>query len=118
MGYRSQVGLCMTAEAVCDLQSAIQGLSQTLQDELAGLFEACEFIREDEGCRAWYWEGFKWSTQDGDIRFLDEHLSSLDWGEYLFIRVGENLDDTEYHGGFWDNPFAMSLTREVRFSDD
>ncbi len=118
MGYRSCVGLCLRAESVSALQSALKGLSPTLQDDCASLFEACEFTREDEGCRAWYWEGFKWYTQDRDIRFLEEHLASLDWGQYLFIRVGEELDDIEYHGGFWDNPFGMCLTRGIGFDEE
>ena len=37
----------------------------------------------------------------------------LDEQDYLFIRIGESDDDTEYRGGFWENPFNMCLNRSI-----
>ena len=118
MGYRSHVGICMAQDAFTQLEAKIQMLPQSLQEEARSLFGDSEFTREDEGSRVWYWEGFKWYSGDPDITFLKGHLSDLEDEQYLYIRVGENLDDVEYHGRFWDNPFGMCLTRGIEFNEE
>ena len=118
MGYRSHVGICMSHDAVFRLEAKIQTLPQSLQEEVQRLFEDSEFVREDEGDRAWYWAGFKWYSSDPDIAFLESYLSDLEWDQYLYIRVGDDLDDAEYQGGFWDNPFGMCLTRGIGFDEE
>ena len=118
MGYRSHVGICLAQDAFTRLEAKIQTLSQSLQEEVRSLFEDSEFTREGEGNRAWYWEGFKWYSSDPDIVFLAGYLSDLDDELYLYIRVGENLDDVEYRGRFWDNPFGMRLTRGIGFDEE
>ena len=118
MGYRSHVGICLVQDAFNQLEAKIQTMPQALQDEVRSLFEDSEFTREDEGDRTWYWEGFKWYSSDPDIAFLKGYLSDLDDEQYLYVRVGENLDDVEYHGSFWDNPFGMCLTRGIGFNEE
>jgi hypothetical protein len=108
----------MSHDAVFQLEAKIQTLPQSLQEEVQRLFEDSEFVREDEGDRAWYWAGFKRYSSDPDIAFLESHLSDLEWEQYLYIRVGEDLDDAEYQGGFWDNPFGMCLTRGIGFDEE
>lgn len=46
---------------------------------------------------------------------MENLLQDLDEQDYLFIRVGESDDDTEYRGGFWENPFNMCLVRGIAF---
>ena len=59
MGYHSHVGICLAQDAFTRLEGKIQTLPQSLQEEVRSLFEDSEFTREEEGDRAWYWEGFK-----------------------------------------------------------
>jgi hypothetical protein len=35
---------------------------------------------------------------------------------YYFIRIGEENDDTEVRGCFWDNPFGFELSRGMTLS--
>ena len=44
-----------------------------------------------------------------------EVLKELDDEYYRFIRIGEEDDDTEMSGRFWNNPFDMYLTRGINF---
>ena len=118
MGYRSHVGICLAQDAFNRLEDKIQTLPQHLQEEARSLFGDSEFTREDEGSRVWYWEGFKWYSSDPDITFLKGYLSDLEDEQYLYLLVGENLDDVEYHGRFWDNPFGMCLTRGIEFNEE
>ncbi len=118
MGYRSHVGICLAQDAFKQLEDKIQALPQHLQEEVRSLFGDSEFTREDEGSRVWYWEGFKWYSSDPDITFLKGYLSDLEDEQYLYLLVGENLDDVEYHGRFWDNPFGMCLTRGIEFNEE
>lgn len=46
---------------------------------------------------------------------MENLLQDLNEQDYLFIRIGESDDDTEYRGGFWENPFGMCLVRRITF---
>ncbi len=71
--------------------------------------------REEHGAAAWPWESLKWYSDYDDMGFIENLLNDLDTEDYLFIRVGESDDDTEYRGGFWENPFGMCLVRGIAF---
>ena len=36
---------------------------------------------------------------------------------YYFIRVGEDYNDIEVNGGFWDNSFGMRIERRIVLED-
>ena len=118
MGYSSRVGICIAQEAAALLDAKIRMLSPVLKEEITSLFEGADVRKQDDSARAWYWDGFRWYSSDSDIAFLEDYLSELDWDQYLYIRVGENLGDIDYHGGLWDNPFGMCLTRGIEFDED
>ena len=40
-------------------------------------------------------------------------MNELEDEDYRFIRIGEEYDDTEVHGGFWENPFGLELNRSI-----
>ena len=118
MGYSSRVGICMSQDAAIQLEAKIKLLCQPLQEDLTSLFEGADVIKQDDCARAWYRDGFRWYSRDCDVAFLEDYLAELDWDQYLYIRVGEDLGDIDYHGGLWDNPFGMCLTRAIEFSED
>ena len=55
----------------------------------------------------------KWYEDFSDVSFIENLLAELDWKDFLFIRIGEDYDDTEVRGDFWDNPFELGLTRKI-----
>ena len=118
MGYSSRIGICMSQDAAIQLETKIKLLCQPLQEDLTSLFEGADVIKQDDDARAWYWDGFRWYSSDRDIAFLEAYICELDWDQYLYIRVGEDLSDIDYHGGLWDNPFGMCLTRGIEFDED
>jgi hypothetical protein len=65
--------------------------------------------REDQesGAVAWLWESLKWYSEYEEVAFIENLLTDLDSKDYFFIRVGESDNDTEYRGGFQENPFGM-----------
>ena len=77
----------------------------------------CEAVRhsDESGAVAYYWDNVKWYADFLEVRFIENLTVELDWEDFLFIRVGEDSDDTEYRGGFWDNPFPMGLARSITF---
>lgn len=42
-------------------------------------------------------------------------MADLEYEDYYFIRIGEDYDDIEVNGGFWDNPLGMRI-KELRWS--
>jgi hypothetical protein len=88
-------------------------------DEIRDFLKCATLKQHDEtGTVAYCWDWLKWYPEFPEVAFVEafmEHLNSIDSNEYLFIRVGESEDDTEYRGGFWENPLGMSLTREITF---
>jgi hypothetical protein len=40
---------------------------------------------------------------------------SLEPEQYRFLRIGEDTDDIEYYGTFFDEPFGVSITSEFHY---
>lgn len=53
------------------------------------------------------------------LRFLDELDDIESDGDedeaYHYVRLGENDDDIEIRGGWWENPFGVELVRSIGF---
>jgi hypothetical protein len=119
MGYRSDVGLCLTNDGKKTLDAKLTEL-EAGTDKTRHIHELLNFPRakredQDSGAVAWLWGYLKWYADYEDVAFFEKLLRNLDYNDYLFIRLGESEDDTEVHGGFWDNPFGMSLVRGIVF---
>ena len=50
------------------------------------------------------------------MAFIEQLMAELPDEDFRFIRIGEDYDDTEMRGGFWDDPFGMELTRSITFA--
>jgi hypothetical protein len=42
-------------------------------------------------------------------------LNCIDYESYRFIRLGENDDDTETQGGWYDNEFGLGYIRKLEY---
>ena len=118
MGYRSDVGLALSARGKAALDAALAEAEKS-NEHYAIIKELLEHgekrTDEETGAAAWLWEGLKWYSDYVDVSFIENFLCELEPEDYLFIRVGEADDDTEYTGGFWENPMGMSLLRGIAF---
>ena len=119
MGYRSEVGLCLSSESNQKLDAALIAAEATESAahmaEIKSMFEWAEMSTHVEtGAVAYTWDGVKWYEDFPAIRFIENLLLTLD-GQYLFIRVGEDYEDTEIQGNYWNNPLGMTLSRAVVF---
>ena len=119
MGYRSDVGLCLTSNGKQILDSRLAELEAGTEKTLHinELLNSTRDKQEDKesGSTAWLWEHIKWYWDYEDVAFIESLLREVAYEDYYFIRVGEDNDDTEIRGGFWDNPFGMSLMRGIVF---
>jgi hypothetical protein len=119
MGYRSEVGLCLDAAGEKTLAEALQNLEEG-NEHVGGIRGLYAFAKrnqdEESGAVAYYWDSIKWYQDYPDVAFVESFLKTLEEGGYLFIRVGESDDDTEYQGQFWDNPLGMCLVRGIAFA--
>ncbi len=114
MGYRSDIGLCLSQKAKQALDRMCAKNSDKRRiDEF--LDEAKCHTHTESQTIAYHWTWTKWYTEFVEIAFLEKFMENLDDTEYLFIRIGESYDDVEYKGSFWENPLNMGLQREVSF---
>lgn len=124
MGYRSDVGIALTKKGIAMLQDklASQEISEELRARVKELLAHADrhYTDASSGAEVWYWEWIKWydcyPVGYQDISFIMDALNELDDEDYRFIRIGEEYDDTEVSGGFWENPFDFELTRSMTLS--
>ncbi len=118
MGYRSEIGLCLTKEASFAFEEALFALKGSkVYDEIQEFLDDAEFrLHEESGAVLYAWDWVKWYDHEfEDVIFIMKFINDLEHDDYLFIRVGESNDDTEEQGGFWENPFNMCLHRKISF---
>lgn len=121
MGYYSEVGLALTAKGVTELHKLLERAEIELaaREEIKGFLGYADHHYTDTDTKAevWHWKTIKWYTCDPQyypaVDFLDKPLSTLDEDEFRFIRIGEDYDDTEVRGYFWENPFDLELARSI-----
>lgn len=65
----------------------------------------------------WLWNAIKWYDDFEDIVFIENLIQELNEQDYLFIRIGEDSDDTEVRGYFWDNPFEVELIQNINICE-
>lgn len=117
MGYRSDVALCLTRNGIETLVSELDKFSDETRQSVNELLEYPKnhFTDPDTGSKMWFWDYLKWYQDYPDVAFIEDILSMLDESDYLFIRIGEDSDDNEIQGNYWDNPFGMYLSRTINF---
>ena len=121
MGYRSDVGLALTQAAVQTLNEKLNALNKMSEafSVITDFFAYADkhFEETESGSEVYLWEYVKWYEEFPDVGFIERLLAELDWSDYLFIRIGEELDDIDTRGSFWDNPFDLGISRSIIISD-
>ena len=115
MGYRSEVCIGFTDAAgrlfktmldhlpddheVRDLvKDAEQNFTQNILDKAAPL--STERLSDYEG--KLYWNYVKWYQRFDDVGFIEDFLSAIPDEDYRFVRIGEDQDDSENRGEYYD----------------
>ncbi len=126
MGYYSEVGLCLNKVAHDKMLELLSQQNETLQAEVQEFLTYAEKFVVHEGSDdesvLYHWLWVKWYGSFSEVKFIEEFLEKLtdddDTPEqYRFVRIGEELEDIEAHGSFYENPFDMDAGRGVYISD-
>ena len=120
MGYRSSVGIVFTKEAEEKFQQKIKLLNEKEYLDISTFINYSDeqIIDSDTGSKLYYWDYIKWYTGlDLEPTFIENFLKELKYTEYRFIRIGEELDDVESEGEYFNNPFNLDIIRTISFDD-
>ena len=115
MGYRSQVVLAVSKEAVPQFMSTM-----AKSPEARSLcFSEADRVEQDydgEGGMLFYWDHIKWYDSYEPIRAIENFM---DWAEgagqddeFKFARTGENMEDNECRGCGFD---VIYISRSIEF---
>lgn len=133
MGYRSTVALVLSADGVEALGKYMERLwehDNRTESALAEyLGEADVYKRDDKGNVFFLWDDVKWycylPEYEGPYhieRFVNtigdiQDTCGLSSDDFLFIRLGDDIDDVHVMGNMWDNPFNVGIRREIVYDD-
>lgn len=117
MGYYSDTALALTGKGVDTLNKKLAApeTSEEIRKEVQGLLSQADshYTDSNSGAEVWHWAWSKWYSNFPEVAFVESLMAEIDEEDYRFIRIGEDYDDTEVRGGFWENPFGMELTRNI-----
>lgn len=121
MGYYSDTALALTGKGVDTLNKKLAApeTSEETRKEVQGLLSQADshYTDSNSGAEVWHWAWSKWYSQFPEVAFIESLMDEMDDEDYRFIRIGENCDDTEVCGGFWENPFGLELNRCIELGE-
>jgi hypothetical protein len=112
MGYRSEVAVVIKKEVY---ETFVNGLSEEDKKNIGELLQDAE-KHENEYAVLLRWQDIKWYLDYNDVGAFMKSLENLDEDDYLFVRIGDDMDDTQTCGYWWDNTFDVSINRSIYFS--
>lgn len=135
MGYRSLVAVVLSKNAIDAFNCKLKKQPVELQESVNDVFQSADIHHIDgSGAEMFLWQDVKWydftdklyveskeTTEKllapyADITFISRTIKELNGDSYYYIRIGENVEDTEVCGVFWDNPFNLYLLRDIRYN--
>jgi len=126
VGYRSEVGFVIRSKPrAVDGNDAVSLFVPRFEDiEESNLFDTIirppvdVEIPNDRDAFLYHVEQVKWYEGFKVVDAVAEFLNMLDYEDFLFIRVGDDADDNEAEGSYWNNPYDMGMERRITFSGD
>lgn len=113
MGYRSEVALALAQDAaklfkaLCDHNS---DLNQLIED--SDHTEAWSKEEIEQGYTTkFHWTYIKWYDGYLEIDQIQEFMNNIDEHEWHFLRIGEDTEDIDQQGAFWESD--MYITRAI-----
>ncbi len=126
MGYYSEIGLCLNNTAHEKMLAELKKQDETIQAEVQELLNSAEKYQandsEEQESTLYHWSWIKWYSQFPEVKFMENFIAALtddddDPLQYRFVRIGEEYEDIEVHGSYYENPFEMDAGRGVYISD-
>ena len=102
MGYRSEVALALTDDAVRLLEAIAeenQEVKQLIDDAGANTISENE---EDKG-GILHWDYIKWYDSYQEIFIIEKLLQTIPDEDFMFIRLGEESDDNVQEGAYYES---------------
>lgn len=92
-----------------------QETSEETRREVQDLLSQADshYTDSNSGAAVWHWAWSKWYSDFPEVAFVESLMHEMNDEDYRFIRIGEDYDDTEVRGCFWENPFGMELNRSI-----
>ena len=109
MGYRSEVALIMKQDLANDLIEYILQITSVERDDIQDLLDSANSIVTKDYSILYYWNFTKWYLDSPGIIAIYKLLRNAPEKTYLLLRLGEEVDDIETLGSFYDNPFDARI---------
>lgn len=106
MGYRSDVALELSKEKN-DLFQALYAAK--FPEDVSWLYNNVE--NEHEDGTLYVWNSIKWYDSFPEVSFIENFMNHLDYEDYAFIRIGEEMDDNDRHGN--GDLFGLYINRSI-----
>ena len=121
MGYRSDVAIAIHKDLQGDFLTFLN--TEKLMHEIFGDMSDFDLDKDYQGDGHWLFtaSSIKWYAsfeEYADIQMFEKFMDAMDkedqnkWGKYRFIRIGEEIDDIEYRGEWWDS--NIFVKREIQ----
>lgn len=114
MGYRSEVALVIKAQ---EYQKLVEGNPERI-DNVKSIINDADIHKKD-GAVFLYWDYIKWYDIPGgdpDVCAFMSNLNEIDEESWYMIIIGEDVNDIEINGSYYNNPFHLSLLRNISFN--
>ena len=109
MSYYSQVALCVSEKVEIPEETLL--IMESIGFDCVG---ACE------GSKLFIADQLKWYDSYPEITHLIELMDTMDQeddSQYRFFRIGEDCDDTESRGAYYENPFNIGIERKFVYDE-
>lgn len=117
MGYRSQVGMALSKSALDTMNRKLEMADGPTRSAVKDFLDSADIYKHSEdGSEGYIWDLIKWYDEEPEVKFFDAFFSEIDCSAYLFVLVGEDADDGENRGCFFNNPFGLHLVRKVEMN--
>jgi len=122
--YYSEVALCFSCDAIERLNLFIESSSPEKRKILTNFISLAQSYHQN-GAICFVWKPVKWYDElipnmtdetDAQIKaskIIKSFFDNIASEDFLWLRMGEFDDDIEKLGSFYNNPFNLSVKREV-----
>ena len=118
MGYRSEVALVMKKSLVDDLKEYMEQVTSEERDDIKDILCNANNIVSKDDAILYHWMFIKWYPVYLGILCIHKLLEASPAKDYLFLRLGDETDDIETLGSYYDNPFEAHTEVSIVFNED
>lgn len=116
MGYRSDVCLCLKKSILHEFDVRLVQSEPDKSETVSAFMKTAESITNNaSGDRLWFWRDVKWDLDFAEVAFIEAFMDEVPQTDYLFIRVGDYIEDNEIRGWYYQNNFDLRLKRTIEF---